>query len=77
MKVTISTYLLMRLKELNVNHLFGIPGDYVLPFFDELIDQPHGVQHVLTRNELNGSYAADGYSRENGFGAMAVTFGVG
>lgn len=77
MKVTISTYLLMRLKELNVNHMFGIPGDYVLPFFDELIDQPHGVEHVLTRNELNGSYAADGYSRENGFGAMAVTFGVG
>ncbi|GEA49492.1 indolepyruvate decarboxylase [Vibrio inusitatus NBRC 102082] len=77
MKVTISTYLLMRLKELNVNHLFGIPGDYVLPFFDELIDEHHGVEHVLTRNEMNGTYAADGYSRENGYGAMAVTFGVG
>ncbi|UJF18719.1 thiamine pyrophosphate-dependent enzyme [Vibrio sp. SS-MA-C1-2] len=77
MKITISDYLLTRLKELNVNKAFGIPGDYVLPFFDRLIDGEHGVEHVLSRNELNGTYAADGYAKVNGFGAMAVTFGVG
>ena len=28
-------------------------------------------------NELNASYAADGYARINGIGAMVTTFGVG
>ncbi|MBB6462683.1 thiamine pyrophosphate-binding protein [Flammeovirga kamogawensis] len=75
--MTVSEFLLGRLNELSVNHLFGIPGDYVLPFFDELIDKNTGVKHVNSRNELNATYSADGYSRLNGFGAAAVTFGVG
>ncbi|AZQ64277.1 alpha-keto acid decarboxylase family protein [Flammeovirga pectinis] len=75
--MTVSEFLLGRLNELNVNNLFGIPGDYVLPFFDELIDKKTGVSHVNSRNELNATYSADGYSRINGFGAVAVTFGVG
>lgn len=76
-QITLATYILTRLKELNTNHVFGIPGDYVLPFFDEILDGNHGVQHIMPRNELNGTYAADGYSKMNGFGAMVVTFGVG
>lgn len=72
-----SAYLLTRLRELQVEHLFGIPGDYVLPFFDELLDAPHGVQHVMPCNELNGTYMADGYAKRVGFGAMAATFGPG
>jgi len=75
--ISITEYLLRRLKELNVNHLFGIPGDYVLPFFDELIDCDTGVAHVGSKNELNAGYSADGYAKINGFGAAAVTFGVG
>ncbi len=77
MKVSLSTYLFLRLKEIGVHHVFGIPGDYVLPLFDELIDQDHGLDHVLVCNELNGAYAADGYSKMSGFGAVAVTYGVG
>ncbi|QZT37311.1 hypothetical protein K5X82_00105 [Halosquirtibacter xylanolyticus] len=77
MKITVSDYLLRRLKELNVNHLFGIPGDYVLPFFDRILDGDHGVEHIGVTNELNGTYNADGYSKANGYGAMAVTFGPG
>ncbi|KZK77853.1 Alpha-keto-acid decarboxylase [Pseudovibrio sp. W64] len=76
-KVSVSTYLFLRLKEVGANHVFGIPGDYVLPLFDELIDQDHGVEHILVCNELNGAYAADGYSKMSGFGAVAVTYGVG
>jgi len=75
--MTVSAYLLTRLRELGVEHAFGIPGDYVLPFFDELLDAPHGVQHIMPCNELNGSYMADGYAKRRGFGAMAVTFGPG
>ena len=76
-QITLSHYLLRRLKELNVGHIFGIPGDYVLPFFDQVLDADHDVEHIMPCNELNGAYAADGYAKLAGFGAMAVTFGVG
>jgi indolepyruvate decarboxylase len=72
---TVSTYLLHRLKELGVNHLFGVPGDYVLDFLDQVMTSP--VAWVGTCNELNAGYAADGYARLNGMGAAVVTYGVG
>lgn len=77
MKITISEYLLRRLKERDVNVLFGIPGDYVLPFFNNLLDGNHGVRHIGTCNELNAAYCADGYAKLSGFGAATVTFGPG
>ncbi len=72
---TVSTYLLQRLKELGVNHLFGVPGDYVLDFLDQVIESP--LAWVGTCNELNAGYAADGYARLNGLGGAVVTYGVG
>jgi len=55
--------------------VFGIPGDYVLPFFDVLTTSD--VEHVAACNELNAGYAADGYARLKGLGAVAVTYGPG
>ena len=72
---TVSHYLLDRLQEVGVRHLFGVPGDYVLDFLDEVIASP--IQWVGTCNELNAGYAADGYARMNGVGAAVVTYGVG
>jgi len=72
---TVSRYLINRLKEIGINHLFGVPGDYVLDFLDEVMDSP--VQWVGTCNELNAGYAADGYARLNGAGAAVVTYSVG
>lgn len=34
-KITIAEYALKRLKSLGVDHLFGIPGDFILPFFEK------------------------------------------
>ena len=73
--VTISQYLLHRLKEAGIHHLFGVPGDYVLDFLDEVLASP--LQWVGTCNELNAGYAADGYARMTGAGAAVVTYGVG
>jgi indolepyruvate decarboxylase len=75
MTCTISRYLLQRLQEAGVNHLFGVPGDYVLDFLDEVIASP--IKWVGTCNELNAGYAADGYARLNGAGAAVVTYCVG
>ena len=72
---TVSRYLLDRLREVGIEHLFGVPGDYVLDFLDEVIASP--IRWVGTCNELNAGYAADGYARMNGVGAAVVTYGVG
>ena len=74
-EITVAEYLLTRLKEIGVDHLFGVPGDFVLGFFNEVLKSE--VKYVGTCNELNAAYAADGYARIRGIGAFASTFGVG
>jgi TPP-dependent 2-oxoacid decarboxylase len=73
---TVGDYLLGRLQELGVRHLFGVPGDYVLGFNAQIEATP-GVQWVANCNELNAAYAAEGYARVHGVGAFVVTAGVG
>jgi len=72
---TVSGYLIHRLHEIGVNHLFGVPGDYNLDFLDDVMVSP--IRWVGNCNELNAGYAADGYARVNGIGAAVVTYGVG
>lgn len=72
---TVSRYLISRLHEIGINHLFGVPGDYNLDFLDEVLNSP--IRWVGNCNELNAGYAADGYARLNGVGAAVVTYGVG
>ena len=33
----VGSYLIQRLYDLGVRHIFGVPGDYVLGFYQELI----------------------------------------
>ena len=73
---TVGDYLLTRLQEMGIKHLFGVPGDYNLQFLDCVIDHPE-ISWVGCANELNAAYAADGYARCNGAGALLTTFGVG
>ena len=73
---TIADYLLDRLAEEGVRHLFGVPGDFTLGFLDH-VDAHDRVEWVGCANELNAGYAADGYARLHGLGALSTTFGVG
>jgi indolepyruvate decarboxylase len=73
---TVADYLLGRLAEVGVRHLFGVPGDFNLAFLDHVIAHPQ-ITWVGNANELNAAYAADGYARLNGMGALLTTFGVG
>lgn len=75
-KITIGDYLLTRLKELGVQHIFGVAGDYNLGFLDQILNQVD-LQWIGTCNELNAAYASDGYARIRGIGALVTTFGVG
>lgn len=72
---TIGQYLLKRLYEAGVKHIFGVPGDYVLGFYDLMVKSP--VRHIGTTREDSAAFAADGYARCLGMGALAVTYGVG
>jgi indolepyruvate decarboxylase len=74
--MTIGDFLLRRLEEAGVRHIFGVPGDFNLELLQQLQDAGT-LKWVGTCNELNAAYAADGYARLNGFGALAVTNAVG
>ena len=69
-------YLVKKLEELGINHFFGLPGDYNFNILYAIENNPN-TNWVGCTNELNAGYAADGYARERGFGAVVTTYGVG
>jgi TPP-dependent 2-oxoacid decarboxylase len=76
MKQSIGNFLLRRLQEAGIRHIFGVPGDYNLGLMQQLEDRGEPAW-IGNCNELNASYATDAYARINGLGAMIVTHGVG
>ncbi|KAI0369373.1 pyruvate decarboxylase [Pilatotrama ljubarskyi] len=74
----VGQYLVERLVQLGVTKMFGVPGDFNLGFLDFVEDHPK-IDWVGNCNELNASYAADGYARvnEGKIGVVTTTFGVG
>jgi indolepyruvate decarboxylase len=76
MSETVIEYVLRRLKETGVDHIFGVAGDYAFPVDDAIVKQP-GIEYVGCCNELNAGYAADGYARVHGIAALSTTYGVG
>ena len=72
---TVGKYLIRRLEEAGLKHVFGIPGDYVLGFYDLLLESK--LEVVGTCTEIGAGFAADAYARVNGLGAMCVTYCVG
>lgn len=69
-------YLVKKLEELGVNDFFGLPGDYNFNLLYAVENNPK-TRWIGCTNELNAGYAADGYARMRGFGALITTYGVG
>ncbi|MFW3612497.1 alpha-keto acid decarboxylase family protein [Staphylococcus caprae] len=76
MKQRVGQYLMDAVYAAGVDKVFGVPGDFNLAFLDDIISHDH-IEWIGNTNELNASYATDGYARINGLGAMVTTFGVG
>ena len=76
MKKRIGQYLMDCISAVGVDKVFGVPGDFNLTFLDDIISRDD-MDWVGNTNELNASYAADGYARLKGISAMVTTFGVG
>jgi indolepyruvate decarboxylase len=75
MSKTVVEHVLGRLKSIGIDHIFGVPGDYAFPVEDAIVNFP-GIEWVGCCNELNAAYAADGYARIHGLGAVNTTYGV-
>lgn len=76
MTQTVIQYVLSRLKDTGVTATFGVPGDFVYPVCDAISDDPD-INDVWCANELNASYAAEGYARTKGVGVVVSTYGPG
>jgi indolepyruvate decarboxylase len=72
----VGEFLFECLKNENITDIFGVPGDYNFSLLDR-IEKDGELHFVHCRNELNAGYAADGYARVKGIGALITTFGVG
>lgn len=69
-------YIVKKLEELGVNDFFGLPGDYNFNII-YAVQNNSNTRWVGCTNELNAGYAADGYARMRGYGAVVTTYGVG
>ncbi|MCU5745852.1 alpha-keto acid decarboxylase family protein [Staphylococcus sp. SQ8-PEA] len=76
MKRRVGQYLMDCISELGIDRVFGVPGDFNLTFLDDITERDD-MKWVGNTNELNASYAADGYARIHGVSALVTTFGVG
>ncbi len=69
-------HLFSTLAQLSVRHVFGIPGDYVLPLYAAL-EATEGIEPVVATHEPCAAFSADAYGRQAGLGVLLVTYGVG
>ena len=69
--------LLQGLKEHGAREIFGIPGDFVLPFF-KVIEESGILPHYTLSHEPGVGFAADAAARyHSGLSVAVVTYGAG
>src|SRR5437764_12285818 len=73
---TVIDYIIQRIADEGVQHCFGVPGDYAFPVGDA-VDRNPNIKWIGCWNELNASYAADGYARVRGAAMLSTTCAVG
>ena len=73
---TIADYLVERIADYGVRHVFGIPGDYCIVLWERM-HQSGLIQTVNTCDEQGSGFAGDAYARMRGLGVVCQTYGVG
>ncbi|MEX2314117.1 MAG: thiamine pyrophosphate-binding protein [Thermomicrobiales bacterium] len=64
--MNVSEAIVTILAESGVEHVFGLPGDTGMDFYDALYRNEGRIQHILTRDERSASFMADAYARVTG-----------
>ena len=72
--MNIAEYIIKKLEELGINDFFGLPGDYNFNILYAIKNNPNTKWFGCT-NGLNAGYAANGYARIKGFGALITSYG--
>lgn len=73
---TVAEFLIKRMQNAHIRHVFGVPGDYVLKFYSRL-ERDKGISLINTADETGAGFAADAYARVHGIGCVVVTYNVG
>ncbi len=72
----VAQVLLEMLKGYEVRHVFGLPGETTLPWY-ETWREFGGIEHVLTRDERSSAFMADGYAKAAGKPGICESPSVG
>ena len=64
--MNVSEAIVAILVESGIEHVFGLPGDTGMDFYDALYRNEGRIQHILTRDERSASFMADAYARVTG-----------
>jgi len=75
MTTSIAGYIVKRLQQQSVDTLFGVPAVYCAQLFETAASL--NMKTVVTASDIEAGYAADGYARRKGLGAVSVSYGVG
>ena len=73
---TIGDYLIDRLYDYGIRHIFGVPGDYILGFYEQ-VSKSKKIKIINTCDEQGAGFAADAHARINGIGVVCITYCVG
>src|SRR4051794_15646419 len=73
---TVADYIVRRLAREGITDCFGVPGDFAFKLCDA-VARSEAVRWIGCSNELDASYAADGYARVRGCSMLLTTHAVG
>ncbi|MEU4283596.1 thiamine pyrophosphate-binding protein [Nocardiopsis dassonvillei] len=75
LNMRLNSYLHQKLKRMNVELAFGVPGSFVMPIWQTFKKEP---RIILARHESGAVFMADGWSRATGrLGVAIATIGPG
>ena len=69
MSITVMQHVLSRLRDIGVQDVFGVAGDYAFSI-DDAVCSDRNLREIGSCNELNAAYATDGYARIRGVAAL-------
>ena len=66
------------LADYGVTAVFGVPGGQTLPLYYGILDEAPRIRHILMKDEIDATFAADAYARvSGGIGVCDATAGCG
>lgn len=72
---SVAEFLIERLGNAGVKHVFGVSGDYITDFIFKISQSE--INFIANTDENHAGFAADAYARAHGIGCVCATYSVG